>query len=100
MCLAASETSAKAFTESFDVQKDTVGMQTQIKSAGEDRGTVSTAVQLLHRCCLRDVYQGIDGVIRYTEGTIAMQFHMKCAGEECHKRNEEFQTIVTAQCET
>ena len=86
MCLAALEISVKALTESFEVQKKTVDMQLQIKFAGEDRDTFSTAFQLMWKLLPSDVYKGIDGVIRYTEGTISvMQFQMKCAGEECHK---------------
>ena len=86
MCLAASEISAKVLTESFEVQDKTVDMQLQIKFAGEDRDTFSTAFQLMWKLLPSDVYKGIDGVIRYTEGTITvMQFQMKCAGEECHK---------------
>ena len=101
MCLAASEISAKALMQSFEVQKKTMDKQLQIKFVGEDRDIFSTAFQLLRKLLPSDVYQGIEGVIRYTEGTITvMQFQMKCAGEECLKQNEEFQTIVTAQCET
>ena len=86
MCLAASEISAKALMQSFEVQKKTMDKQLQIKFVGEDRDIFSTAFQLLRKLLPSDVHQGIEGVIRYTEGTITvMQFQMKCAGEECHK---------------
>ena len=118
--VAASVMTAKASTESFDVQKETMDMQLQMKSTGEDRNKQNKEFQM--NVTAQRETQKIDTKLPFcsnpadvaasemTNKAVTESFdvlkadtvevQMKSAGEDRNKHNKESQMIATAQPET